>query len=74
VSFTDLADPVCFGASWSVRWELDGTSLAFSDTSPSPSPTCAGARVNPFVAWSWTQKGEAWAQTVFETPGWSAIA
>jgi len=74
VTFTDLADPVCFGTSWSVRWSLNGTSLAFSDTSPSPSPACTGTRVPPWFTGSWTHKGPAWAQTVFETPGWSAIA
>jgi hypothetical protein len=73
VTFTDLADPECFGASWSARWALDGATLDFSDTSPSPSPTCTGQRVKPFF-WSWTQKGDDWARTVFEASGWSAIA
>jgi WD40 repeat protein len=72
ITFTDMADPECFGASWSARWALDGTSLVFSDTSPTPSPTCTGQRVPTWTGvQTWSQKGEDWAQTVFEAPGWS---
>jgi WD40 repeat protein len=74
VAFTDLADPVCFGASWSARWALNGTSLVLSEASPAPSPECTGQRPpNFFQLPSWTQMGETWTQTVFDSPGWSRI-
>jgi WD40 repeat protein len=75
LTFTDLSDPECFGASWSERWALNGTSLLMSDTSPAPSPTCTGQQISKWTGiGTWDQKGEAWAQTIFEAPGWARIA
>jgi WD40 repeat protein len=49
ITFTELMDPGCFGRAGSVRWQLIGTELSFSDSSVDPAQPCGGTQS---LAWT----------------------
>jgi WD40 repeat protein/DNA-binding SARP family transcriptional activator len=61
ITFTELMDQRCFGWAGSVRWELVGTELSFSDSSVDPAQPCGGTQ------------GLAWTSGVFARRPWSRI-
>jgi WD40 repeat protein len=61
IAFTDRMDPECFGWTSSVRWELVGTELAFSDPIVDLAQACGD------------DEGLAWTSDVFASRPWSRI-
>jgi hypothetical protein len=41
LTFTDGADPYCFGSTWSARWSVDGPNLHLADVQVEPSTMSA---------------------------------
>jgi WD40 repeat protein/DNA-binding SARP family transcriptional activator len=72
ITFTDLEDPGCFGASWTAEWTIEGTSLSFTDTGADPWSTCGHEPVPRWVP-SRDRNGEGWAAAVFGSRPWTRM-